>query len=76
VIASCFGIPFFYAFETGKVLSNKLFWANNRSFANELMRASAHGIKNGASRLMSGGKFEHGFLSGGVYAEQEQVGIT
>jgi hypothetical protein len=44
----------------------KGFGANNKVFANELLRASAHGINNGVSRMISGGKFQHGFLSGFV----------
>ena len=44
----------------------KFFGKNTRQFAHEFLRASAHGINNGVSRLMSGGKFHHGFLSGFV----------
>jgi len=32
----------------------------------ELLRATAHGVFNGTMRMMQGGKFEHGFLSGFV----------
>ena len=35
-------------------------------FGKELSRAFAHGIFNGAQRMMQGGKFEHGFMSGFV----------
>jgi RHS repeat-associated protein len=53
-------------------------------FLNEFLRASAHGINNGVARMASGGKFEHGFLSGfvsslgGSYAPKNNiiVGVT
>jgi hypothetical protein len=30
---------------------------------------------SGAMRLAQGGKFEHGFLSGGVYAERKSLQV-
>jgi len=36
----------------------------------ELGRAVAHGTFNGAMRYAQGGKFEHGFMSGGACAER------
>lgn len=36
------------------------------SIWNELGRAAAHGLTNGTLRVIQGGKFEHGFLSGFV----------
>jgi RHS repeat-associated protein len=37
-----------------------------KTLIRELGRAAAHGITNGGMRLIQGGKFEHGFLSGFV----------
>jgi len=39
----------------------------------EFKRAVAHGTFNGAMRMAQAGKFHHGFLSGGVYAEREAL---
>jgi hypothetical protein len=43
---------------------------NATKSAIELRRALAHGTFNGAMRYAQGGKFEHGFMSGGACAER------
>ncbi len=50
---------------TSKVIGD-VFKHTAGSIWNELGRAAAHGLTNGAMRMIQGGKFEHGFLSGFV----------
>ena len=42
------------------------YYGKTGKFALEFKRALAHGTFNGAMRMVQGGKFEHGFLSGFV----------